>query len=205
MARRGWTRLVVVAALSTATVSCGDVVRQGRAPVMLVIDQLQGSSGNTTPGPFGSPLVSDVLTNVTTPAPCTVQAPCPTVFNDVGQVVLRAVPKNHLLEPTSNNGVTITRYRVVYKRTDGRATPGVDVPYAFDGGATGTVQPNGTLTLAFEVVRHVAKGESPLAQLRDNPTVITTIAEITFYGQDQVGNDISVTGLLQIDFGNFGN
>jgi hypothetical protein len=200
-------RLVTVAVLAAASVSCGDVVRQGRAPVFLVIDVLQGSPGNTTPGPFGNPLVSDVLTNVTAPAPCSPTSPCPTIFNDLGQAVLRMVPKDvvNVTAPSSNNAVTITRYRVTYRRTDGRNTQGVDVPYAFDGAVTGTVPPTGTLTLSFEVVRHVAKAEPPLAQLVSNPAIITTIAEITFYGQDQVGNDISVTGLLQIDFGNVGS
>ena len=28
----------------------------------------------------------------------------------------------------------MTRYRVEFRRTDGRNTPGVDVPYGFDGG-----------------------------------------------------------------------
>jgi hypothetical protein len=148
-----------------------------------------------------------VLTNVTAPAPCSPTSPCPTIFNDLGQAVLRMVPKDvvNVTAPSSNNAVTITRYRVTYRRTDGRNTQGVDVPYAFDGAVTGTVPPTGTLTLSFEVVRHVAKAEPPLAQLVSNPAIITTIAEITFYGQDQVGNDISVTGLLQIDFGNVGS
>ena len=35
------------------------------------------------------------------------------------------------------------------------------------------------------------------------PTIITTIAEVTFYGQDLVGNDIQATGSIQVDFGNF--
>jgi hypothetical protein len=78
------------------------------------------------------------------------------------------------------------------------------VPYAFDGGVTGTVPPGGTATLSFELVRHTAKKESPLVQLIENPTIIATIAEITFYGQDQVGNDVSATGMLQVNFGNFG-
>jgi hypothetical protein len=198
--------VVAAVALAAVSSSCGDVVRQGRAPVFLVIDSLSGSAGNTTPGPFGNPLASDVLTNVTTPAPCTAQTPCPTVFNDNGQVILRIVPKDIVgaTSPSSNNAVTISRYRVVYRRTDGRNTQGVDVPYAFDGGVTGTIQPGGSTTLTFELVRHTAKKESPLVQLIDNPTIIAVIGEVTFYGQDQVGNDISVTGTLQIDFGNFG-
>jgi len=42
---RNATRLIALAALVTATVSCGDVVRQGSSPVYLVIDQLQGIIG----------------------------------------------------------------------------------------------------------------------------------------------------------------
>jgi hypothetical protein len=40
-------------------------------------------------------------------------------------------------------------------------------------------------------------------QLASNPVFLTTLAEVTFYGRDQVGNDVSVTGLIQINFGNF--
>ena len=81
--------------------------------------------------------------------------------------------------PSPNNEVTVTRYRVTYRRSDGRNTPGVDVPYAFDGAATGTIPSGGALTLDFELVRHVAKEEPPLAQLASNPTIISTITEIT--------------------------
>jgi hypothetical protein len=112
---------------------------------------------------------------------------------------------NGSIAPTTNNEVTITRYRVTYRRADGRNTPGVDVPYAFDGAATGTVRTGATLGLAFELVRHIAKEESPLVQLGSNSAIITTIADITFYGRDQVGNDISATGYIQVDFGNFGD
>jgi hypothetical protein len=94
---------------------------------------------------------------------------------------------------------------VEYKRADGRNTPGVDVPYPWDGAVTGTVQIGGTLTLSFELVRHDAKSEAPLAALVYNPTIITTITEVTFYGHDRVGNAVSVTGTIQIDFGNFGD
>ena len=47
--------------------------------------------------------------------------------------------------------------------------------------------------------------ESPLVELGSNAAIITTIAEVTFYGRDQVGNDVTVSGTMQIDFGNFGD
>jgi hypothetical protein len=35
--------------------------------------------------------------------------------------------------------------------------------------------------------------------------MISTIADVTFYGRDQAGNDVSATGSIGIDFGNFGD
>jgi hypothetical protein len=81
----------------------------------------------------------------------------------------------------------------------------VDVPFPFSGAATATVTVGGTTTIGFEIVRHVAKLESPLVQLENNRDIITTICDVTFYGKDLVGNDITVTGSIQIDFGNFGD
>src|SRR5262245_8513867 len=125
---RRTTRILGLVAILAASISCGDVVRQGRAPVMLVIDTLQAAQGNR-PATLGSNLLSDVITNVTNPAPCTVNSPCPTVFNDVGSVALRVVMKDvgtptNPASPTTNNDVTITRVHIKYVRADGRNVPG---------------------------------------------------------------------------------
>lgn len=200
--------VIALAALAVTTASCGDVVRTGRSPVYLVIDSLQGAQGSN-PAQMSGTLTSDVITLVTSPAPCTPTSPCATIFNDYGQAVLRITEKSIAVgassAPSAHNEVTINRYRVMYRRADGRNTPGVDVPYAFDGAVTGTVGANVALTLPFEIVKHVAKAESPLVQLIDSRSVISTIADVTFYGRDQVGNDISVTGSITIEFGNFGD
>jgi hypothetical protein len=105
--------------------------------------------------------------------------------------------------PSANNVVTLNRYHVAYRRADGRNTPGVDVPYPFDGAITLSVAGGGAATGTFEIVRHVAKLETPLVQLQSNGTVISTLADVTFYGTDRVGNDVNVTGSIQINFGNF--
>ena len=68
---RNATRLIGLAALAAASVSCGDVVRQGSSPVFLVIDQLAGIRGAAQPGTPAVTLISDVITNVTSPDPCT--------------------------------------------------------------------------------------------------------------------------------------
>jgi hypothetical protein len=207
MFMRHTSRILFGAVMALAGVSCGDVARTGRSPVYLVIDLLQASRGGPTEGELTGTLQSDVLTFVTEPAPCSEESPCPTVFSDSGSAIFRIVPKDITsgLEPTTNNEVTITRYRIDYRRSDGRNTPGVDVPYGFDGAATGTVPAGSNLVLEFELVRHVSKQESPLVQLATSSRIISTIAEITFYGRDRVGNEISATGSMLVDFGNFGD
>jgi len=204
------TRVAVLSAVVAASVSCGDVSRTGRSPVYLVVDSLLGIRGATQPGQPSGVLLSDVVTNVITPAPCTTDRPCPTVFGDEGQAVLRSSLKDigtpaAPAAPTTNNDVTITRYHISYTRADGRNAEGVDVPYAFDGAVTGTIPAGGSATLTFELVRNIAKQESPLIQLETNPAIITTIANVTFYGQDQAGNVVSVTGSITVEFGNFGD
>jgi hypothetical protein len=202
---RSISRAIVVSALAAMSVSCGDVVRQGRSPAMLVIDLLTGApGGGRGANTQSATLYSDVRVLLTSPAPCSATNPCPTVFADSGQVTFSLAMKDAALAPTSNNQITLNRYHVEYTRADGRNRPGVDVPYGFDGAMTGTVAGSGT-ALGFELVRHVAKGESPLVQLIQNPQVITSIARVTFYGKDAVGNDVSASGSIQIEFGDFGD
>jgi hypothetical protein len=205
---RNAIRLIGLAAMIAATVSCGDVVRQGSSPVFLVIDTLQGIRGAAQLGTPATTLNSDVITNITSPDPCSTASPCPTIFGDSGLASLRAPLKDSTtpgVAPTSNNEVTINRVRVEYTRADGRNAQGVDVPYAFDSAVTGTIAAGGTLSIGFELVRNVAKQEAPLAQLRSSSNFIATIANVTFFGTDRVGNAIQVTGQISIEFGNFGD
>jgi hypothetical protein len=202
------SRILTVAAVAALTTSCGSLVRSSSSPVLLVLDFLGGSKiGGTT---FTNTLASDVITLVTKPDPCTTANPCPTIFTDNGQAIMRLSPKDIgpvglPVAPSSNNEVTITRVHVVYRRADGRNTQGVDVPFEFDGAATATVPASGTVTMQFVLVRGTAKEEAPLVQLKTNGAILTTIADVTFYGHDQVGNSISVMGSMQIDFANWGD
>jgi hypothetical protein len=189
-------------ALLVTSTGCGDVVRQGRSPAFLVIDTLTAARGST-PANFSATLSSDVITNVTTPLPCSVTAPCRTTFNDLGRAVLSMAMKDATLQPTTNNQMTIRRYRVDYSRSDGRNVPGRDVPYGFDGALTATIPAGGAATVGFEIVRNVAKEEAPLVQLINGANFLDTIVTITFYGTDQVGNAVSVTGSILVTFGNF--
>jgi hypothetical protein len=188
------TRLLGLAALVAGSISCGDVVRDGRSTVYLALDSLTAAGANV--------LQSRVI--VVAPGACSVANPCN--VPDVGVATFRIVPKDvttTIAGPTTNVEVTITRYHVSYRRTDGRNAVGVDVPYAFDGAVRGTVPVGNSTPLGFELVRRVAKDESPLVQLATSRSVITMIADVTFYGTDRVGHAVSATGSIQIDFGNF--
>jgi hypothetical protein len=99
--------------------------------------------------------------------------------------------------------VTINRYRVIYRRTDGRNAEGTEVPYRFDSALTFTVPSDGVATAGFQLVRNTAKWEAPLRALAFDRGFIHTIAEVTFYGRDQAGNDVSVSASIGIDFADF--
>jgi hypothetical protein len=200
-----------VVAMSAALAGCGGAfARDSKAPARLVIVSLQGASG-AEPEEMGSFVLSDVITNVTTGGTCTADNPCPSRFNDIGQVEMRLQLRDlgNVGAPSSPSGlntVTVDRYRVQYRRSDGRNTPGVDVPYDIDGAATATVPLDGTATFGFQLVRNAAKREAPLVGLADsNDTLITVIATVTFWGRDQAGNEVSVSGSIDITFGNFGD
>jgi hypothetical protein len=188
--------------------SCGEVARTGRSPAFLIIDSIEGSSG-AEPGTFSSVLLSDVETVIeSTVNGQTVRNP--TIFNDLGRVAFRMGLKNpgsagSPVTPTTLNEITLTRYRVTFQRADGRNTPGTEVPYGFDGAFTLTVPAGGSASTTFDIVRHQNKSEPPLSNMarRGGAQLVSTIAEITFFGRDQAGNEVSATGHLQVNFGDF--
>ncbi len=189
-------RFATAVGLGLATVSCGSLTRQGTSASYLVVTQLLAESGGD-PGEFGGTLFSDVITVVEDVAG---------VYADTGRVTLTLGLKDPGAPtspnaPSANNAITIDRYRVEYIRADGRNTPGVDVPYAFDSAIGFTVA--GEATHSFEIVRHTAKQEAPLAALSANGVIINTIARVTFYGHDQTGRSVIATGQIGIEFGNF--
>jgi hypothetical protein len=197
-------------AASAVLAGCGgEFVRDGQSPARLVIVALQAASG-AAPSRIGTTVSSDVLTLVTTGGTCTPEAPCPTIFTDPGSVELRLQLRDlgspgSPASPSALNAVTITRYHVRYVRSDGRNVQGTDVPYEYDGAVTFTVPADGSATAGFTIVRSQAKREAPLAPLVNNDTIISTIAYVTFYGHDQTGNEVSVTGTIDVTFGNFGD
>jgi hypothetical protein len=191
----GAAALVVLA----GSVSCGDVVRMGRSPSLIVVDQMQAASG-AAPGSLSGFLLSDVQTIVDDN---------PVIFNDIGQVTMHIIPKDvgtgaNALAPTPWNAVTINRYRIAYIRADGRNTPGVDVPFPIEGGVTATVTSTPTI-VPFEIVRHQQKLDQPLRSLASfgGRLFISTVAEVTFYGADQIGNEVQAKATINVSFSDY--
>lgn len=170
-----------------------DNLTSSRSSSILVIERIGAARGGTNEEPIPTLLQSDVDTNGS-------------VFDDIGRVTTRLALKDpgtpeNPASPTSSNSVTVTRYRVVYRRSDGRNTPGVDVPYPIDGGVTFTTL-TGIQTAEFVLVRASAKLEAPLRALAagGGAVVINTTAEVTFYGTDQTGAAVEATGTIVINF-----
>jgi hypothetical protein len=193
------TRLAAVVLVAATTASCGgDLLRTGRAPVYLTITRLTASAGGA------DEFVDNLLSDVATAAGA--------IFNDLGRAALRlelkdqSAPLTGVASPTTPiQSVTITRYRVTFRRADGRNTPGVDVPFGFDGAVTVTLNVASTAEVTFDLVRHANKAEPPLRQLRGlgGQLVIATVAEIQFFGRDQNGNEVTVVGMMDVTFGDF--
>jgi hypothetical protein len=197
--KRAWQAGILAVLLVTP--GCTQTQREGLASSYLVIDSMAAASG-AEPTKFGGVLASDVLTIV---------GSNPTVFEDAGQVTLRLAlkdpgPITNPAQPTTTNWITVTRYHVRYIRTDGRNIQGVDVPYEFDGAATATVR-DVPATIALTLVRVQAKFEAPLSGLvgSGGALFISTIAEITLFGTDQAGREVSVTGQIGVNFADWGD
>ncbi len=188
----------LLAILVLASASCGEMTRQGTASSFLAVETLEAASG-AEPGEFGGDLASDVITVVNG---------TPTAFADIARVNFVLMLKdpgtvNVPNSPGPNNAITIDRYHVQFIRADGRNTPGVDVPYPFDGAFTLTVFDRAEA--AFTLVRVQAKREAPLSGMVNNGIRLSTIAEITFYGHDQTGREVSTVGRIGVNFNNWGD
>ncbi len=184
--------LALALAALLATTACSDKVLQGKGSSYLVIDALTAAPGDD-PEKFATVLESDVW------------AKEGGAYQDFGKVELHIAMKDVTLttgtEPTANNWITVNRYHVDYVRSDGRNNQGEDVPYSVDGAATGTITSSKT-ALIFTLVPLQRKLEKPLVTLANHggAIAIMTIANVTFYGYDQAGNTVSVTGSISVNF-----
>jgi hypothetical protein len=175
---------VVVAA--TFGACAPDYVTNSQSDVNMIIAAING----------GSPLDSDVV------------ADDGTIFPNVVDVAVAVRSKNpNVTVPQIPLHVLINQYSVRYFRSDGRNVEGVDVPFSITGAlsAEEDVKTSGTSAIPIEVVRRQAKMEPPLRNLAGGggALVLTCFAEITLYGQNITGDQVTATGTMQIDFADF--
>ena len=194
MTFRSSLQTVATALALLVTTGCvNDQITASRSSSILVVERIGAARGGTGEDPQPTFLQSDVLTGGR-------------VFDDIGRVTTRLALKDpgsaeNPTSPTSANYITVDRYRVAYVRTDGRNAAGVDVPFAFDSAVTFTTV-SGDQTAEFVLVRASAKLEAPLRALvhGGGAVIINTMAQVTFYGRDGTGAEVSASGTIGIDF-----
>ena len=190
-------KLLAILTTCFSLFSCNPIEDETRSDTLLVVERIMGTNqyGDTV-----NYLDSDVVW----------------VDPDTGQSIVRADPalatlKATLLDPNSKlgasqyNDVLITSYVVSYSRSDGRNTPGVDVPYSFERSLSALIEVDSSVTISIIAVREVAKLEPPLINLHEGRAegVLEITAKIDFYGHDLANHTVKATGYLTIRFANF--
>lgn len=192
--------MVAVLLLLTGAACVPDYGEEGNAPVFIRITDVSGEGGGGGAGSgAGTVLNSDVLTN-------------DSVFNDNATLTVANISKNQnnglLAQSPALQDVVLERYEVRYVRSDGRDEEGVDVPFRITGPMTTRVPFNDQVDVPIVIVRHQAKSEPPLRNLRGGlggAFVLTTSAVITIHGRTIAGEAVSAEGRLQITFADFGD
>jgi len=197
--------------------SCTTAQLMGKSSAYAVVDALAAASG-AEPEKFSGSLASDVVTFASRTSADGTAVPVASRVEDPARVTMHLQLKDpgtpgKPTSPSPANAITFSRYRVTYIRSDGRNVQGVDVPYGFDGGITVTVAGAQEVTSDFVLVRAQAKNEAPLRALalpRDSDgqiagvpggaIIISTIANVVFYGVDQAGRAVTAAAWITVTF-----
>ena len=197
---------VAAIALLAGLVSCGDVVRQGKSPVFVVVD----SSGR-----FGRRARRDGRLSVVRRPDArrtaidgeTVRVPV--IFNDVAQATMRLIAKD-AGNGTDQSGSDAVECRHHQPLSD-HLHQGRRAEHARGRRAVSCRRRGDRDALADAdrcAVRDrpsSAEARQPLRSLANfgGRLFISTIAEITFYGADQVGNDVQVKATMNVSFSDY--
>ncbi len=171
--------------------ACNPIEDETRSASILVVERIQGQDyeGNTA-----DYLQSDVIKNNS-------------VFADVATATLRAstLDPAPMLGTSQYNDIVLTKYTVSYSRTDGKNTPGIDVPLPFEGTLSVLLRVGSSTGVSFVIVREVAKMEPPLIALAEGRAegVLQVTARVDFYGHDLANRNVKATGYLPIYFANY--
>jgi len=192
----GWKAGATILAL-ILLLSCNPIEDETKSDSLLIVEKITGTDLEGNEVNF---LNSDVIKVNQDTGETYVTA-------DAAKATLRAT----LLDPaplmgaSTYNDILVTRYVVTYTRSDGKNTPGVDVPYPIEGSLSALVRIDQTTDVSIIVVRETAKLEPPLRNLAigRGDGVITATAKIDFYGEDMTKHKVKATGYLTIEFANY--
>lgn len=193
-------RTAVLAAAALVLAACNPIENETGSNSLLTIETLTALNMEGQEVNFCQ---SDVL--YTDP-----QTGATSIVADIAKVALSAdlLDPDPVLGASQYNDIELFKYGVTYRRSDGRNTEGVDVPYAFEEGMSGIIRIGQTASFSFILVREAAKQEPPLINLlmpsnRGETLVVT--AQIDFYGKDLAGRAVKATGYIPVTFADFAN
>ena len=200
---------VVAAALGAA--GCGEVARTGRSPGFLVMERLEGASG-ADPDEFSTVVGSDVRTLVRK----TIDGQeilVPTIFMDPGRVLLSLGAEEPRHGGVAHRALGAERH---HRQPLPGGLPALRRPQH--------PRDRRALCLRRRHDRHGAsrrgrgrllrtgpgrrqERESPLNRMVDDGGVqaFSTIAEVTFFGRDQAGNEVTLSGNITVSFADYGD
>lgn len=186
--------VAVLGALLILT-GCNAIENLSNSGTRLIISSIQGYDLSDE---IGNTVWSDVLTSGS-------------ILNTDAIVNLRARlinPDAAVDDQSHYNDVIVDRIDVKFTRTDGRNQPLVDVPISFSVPTNQYVVANAAsdTALTFTLIRHTAKEEPPLRDLREigQEHILILTATITVYSHDLAGNQLEpATGWIEVHCADF--
>ncbi len=205
--RRGWrtaSGLVLVAATVASATGCTSRQKSGLSPSYVIIDSIQASSG-AEPDKLGGTLAR------TSDRKRPGKGSRATVFDDPGQAVFELAlkdpgssrPADAAVDHELHHAHALPRAVRPRRRPEhaGRRRA-VSVRRRHDGDGGRRRRHGGLHARA-----RAGQGGGPLLPLAGvgGAKTISTIAEVTFYGTDQAGHEVTVTGQIGVNFADWGD
>ena len=190
-------RILAVCPWLFLLVACNPLENDTKALSMIVVEALAGTDTEGNEANFVQSDVQKIDKDTGTAY----------VMADIGKAILSA----RMIDPAPKYGtspyadIQLTRYVITYTRSDGKNTPGVDVPYPIEGSISAIIKIDVQTSVVFVVVKEVAKLEPPLLSLVQNRAegVLNATAKIDLYGHDMLNNNVKATGYISIFFANY--
>jgi len=193
-------RVLVLSALAFALAACNPLENETLSMSYLVVNSLRGLDES---GAAADYVASDVLFQDPATGDTSIIADTATAT-----LTARMLDPDPIMGTSPYADVQLTGYTVTFTRSDGRNTPGVDVPYPFDGGLTVLLEVDNPTEFSFIIVRESAKQEPPLLdilQAGSQAEIFYTTAQVDFFGHDLTGAQVKVSGSISVRFANFAN